>query len=183
MAGSFANTEVEALHGEGFEHDPLPGFDWQAQLDRYSLGWVCARDDRELVGFLNVVWDGSSHAFILDTVVARSHRRRNVGTKLVAVAAERAKAAGCEWLHVDFEDHWRGFYFGSRGLKPSNTGLVQVVSDIVAALGSDSGRNPYDRPLSDLVGELATRSEEFRNRWASRPIESRDRLPDHSVPG
>jgi hypothetical protein len=44
----FANTEVEALHGEGFEHDPLPGPDWQAQLDRYSLGWVCARDDREL---------------------------------------------------------------------------------------------------------------------------------------
>jgi GNAT superfamily N-acetyltransferase len=123
---AFANTEVEVLHGEGFEHDPLPGLDWQAQLDRYSLGWVCARDDRELVGFLNVAWDGSSHAFILDTVVARSHQRRNVGTKLVAVAAERAKAAGCEWLHVDFEDHWRGLYFGSCGFKPTNAGLVHL---------------------------------------------------------
>ncbi len=55
---AFANTEVEALHGEGFEHDPLPAFDSQAQLDRYSLGWVCVRDDRELVGFVNVAWDG-----------------------------------------------------------------------------------------------------------------------------
>ena len=58
MAGCLRrHTEVEALHGEGFECDPRPGFDWQVQLDRYSLGWVCARDDRELVGFLNVVWE------------------------------------------------------------------------------------------------------------------------------
>ena len=29
-----------------------------------------------------------------------------------------ARAAGCEWLHVDFEDHLRPFYFGSCGFTP-----------------------------------------------------------------
>jgi len=43
--------------------------------------------------------------------------------------AERAKAAGCEWLHVDFEDHLRGFYFGSCGFKPTNAGLVHLKGD------------------------------------------------------
>jgi hypothetical protein len=31
---------------------------------------VCARQGRELVGFVNVAWDGVVHAFVLDTMVA-----------------------------------------------------------------------------------------------------------------
>jgi transcriptional regulator with XRE-family HTH domain len=42
--------------------------------------------------------------------------------------------------------------------------------DIVAQLRGEAGRNPYDRALSDLVGELSTRSEEFRVRWASHDV-------------
>jgi transcriptional regulator with XRE-family HTH domain len=38
--------------------------------------------------------------------------------------------------------------------------------DIVGVLRSSAGRNPYDRDLSDLVGELSTRSDEFRTWWA-----------------
>jgi hypothetical protein len=34
-----------------------------------SLGWVCARNKDELVGFVNVAWDGGAHAFILDAIV------------------------------------------------------------------------------------------------------------------
>ena len=33
-----------------------------------------------------------------------------------------------------------------------------------------AGRNPYDRRLQDLVGELSTRSEEFRTRWAAHDV-------------
>ncbi len=33
-----------------------------------------------------------------------------------------------------------------------------------------AGRNPHDRDLSDLVGELATRSEEFRQYWARHDV-------------
>jgi hypothetical protein len=36
----------------------------------------------------------------------------------------------------------------------------------VNLLRTDAGRDPYDRGISDLVGELSTRSEEFRVRWA-----------------
>ena len=42
--------------------------------------------------------------------------------------------------------------------------------DIVAALRSAAGRNPYDKDLSDLVGELSTRSEEFGTRWARHDV-------------
>jgi transcriptional regulator with XRE-family HTH domain len=40
----------------------------------------------------------------------------------------------------------------------------------VAVLRSAAGRNPYDREISDLVGELSTRSEEFRVRWATHNV-------------
>jgi len=42
--------------------------------------------------------------------------------------------------------------------------------DIVAVLRSTAGRNPYDKDLSDLIGELSTRSEEFRVRWARHDV-------------
>jgi transcriptional regulator with XRE-family HTH domain len=45
-----------------------------------------------------------------------------------------------------------------------------VASELVAHLRSEAGRNPYDRQLSDLVGELSTRSEEFRVRWAAHNV-------------
>jgi len=45
-----------------------------------------------------------------------------------------------------------------------------AATDIVAALRSEAGRNPYDRALSDLVGELSTRSDEFRTRWAAHNV-------------
>jgi transcriptional regulator with XRE-family HTH domain len=46
----------------------------------------------------------------------------------------------------------------------------RVASELVAHLRSQAGRNPYDRPLSDLVGELSTRSDEFRLRWAAHNV-------------
>lgn len=45
-----------------------------------------------------------------------------------------------------------------------------VARDIVATLRRTAGRNPYDRELSDLIGLLSTRSEEFRVRWASHDV-------------
>ena len=38
----------------------------------------------------------------------------------------------------------------------------QTASDTVALLRGEGGRDPYDRALTDLVGELSTRSEPFR---------------------
>jgi hypothetical protein len=40
----------------------------------------------------------------------------------------------------------------------------------VGSLRAEAGRDPYDRDLSDLVGELSTRSQEFRERWAAHDV-------------
>lgn len=40
----------------------------------------------------------------------------------------------------------------------------------VSILRTEAGRNPYDKALTDLVGELSTRSEEFRTRWAAHNV-------------
>jgi transcriptional regulator with XRE-family HTH domain len=45
-----------------------------------------------------------------------------------------------------------------------------VARDVVAALRSTAGRKPDDRALSDLVGELSTRSEDFRQHWARHDV-------------
>jgi transcriptional regulator with XRE-family HTH domain len=47
---------------------------------------------------------------------------------------------------------------------------AKAASDSVAILRSAAGRNPYDKDLTELVGELSTRSEEFRNRWAAHDV-------------
>jgi len=46
----------------------------------------------------------------------------------------------------------------------------RAATDVVAVLRSTVGRNPYDKALSDLIGELSTRSEEFRTRWAAHNV-------------
>src|SRR5437870_4085563 len=50
----------------------------------------------------------------------------------------------------------------------------QVATDAVAILRSEVGRDPYDRGLSDLVGELSTRSETFCTRWAAHNVRFHD---------
>jgi GNAT superfamily N-acetyltransferase len=135
--GRFSNAEVSALHAEGFGGEAggageagaaagADGTDWRGQVERHSLGWVCAWQGGDLVGFVNVPWDGGVHAFIMDTVVAARAQRRGVGTALVALATEQARAAGCEWLHVDFEEHLAGFYFRSCGFTPTPAGLIPL---------------------------------------------------------
>jgi ribosomal protein S18 acetylase RimI-like enzyme len=56
---------------------------------------VCAYDADSLIGFVNVAWDGDDHAFILDTAVLHRYERQGVGTRLVALATEHARAVGC----------------------------------------------------------------------------------------
>jgi transcriptional regulator with XRE-family HTH domain len=46
----------------------------------------------------------------------------------------------------------------------------RIARDVVATLRSAAGRNPYDRDLTDLVGELSTRSDEFRQHWARHDV-------------
>ena len=54
-------------------------------------------------------------------------------------------------------------------------------TDTVAILRTAAGRDPHDRDLSDLVGELSTRSEEFRTRWAAHNVRIHRTAPRRSI--
>lgn len=105
----------------------VPG--WWDRIRPHSLGWVTARaSDGTLVGFVNVAWDGGDHAFLLDTKTRGERQRRGVGSALVRVAVDGARAAGCEWLHVDFEPHLAVFYLEACKFRPTDAGLIHLVS-------------------------------------------------------
>ena len=130
--GEFTDDEVNALHAEAFgtrvfSSDEWP---WGALVHRHSLGWVTARAgddlDRALLGFVNVVWDGFTHAWIQDVMVRAHDQHSGVGTAMVAMAVEHARAAKCEWLHVDFDDELAPFYIDACGFRPTNAGLIHL---------------------------------------------------------
>jgi GNAT superfamily N-acetyltransferase len=122
--GEFQDGEVNELHSEAFES--RDEWNWRDLVDEHSLGWVLARQANNLIGFVNVIWDGRVHAWIQDTMVATQLRGQGVGTQLVTVACDAARDAGCEWLHVDFDEHLRGFYLGSCGFNPSSAGVIAL---------------------------------------------------------
>jgi N-acetylglutamate synthase-like GNAT family acetyltransferase len=51
---------------------------------------------------------------------------RGIGTELVRWAVVNAQAAGCEWLHVDFEPELARFYFDACGFGRTDAGLVHL---------------------------------------------------------
>ena len=46
----------------------------------------------------------------------------------------------------------------------------RIADDAVGSLRIEAGRNPHERALTDLIGQLSTRSEDFRTRWAAHNI-------------
>lgn len=90
-----------------------------------SLGYLGAFAGDALVGFVNVAWDGGAHAFLLDPTVHPDYRRRGLGLRLVREAAALARAAGVEWLHVDYEPHLQAFYVAA-GFRPTAAGLLRL---------------------------------------------------------
>src|SRR6201996_7515675 len=46
----------------------------------------------------------------------------------------------------------------------------RIAKECVAALRAQAGRDPSDRDLSDLVGELSTKNEEFAALWATHNV-------------
>ncbi|WP_323125709.1 helix-turn-helix transcriptional regulator [Microlunatus elymi] len=62
--------------------------------------------------------------------------------------------------YLFLDPHSRGFF----------TDWESVADDLVGALRIEAGRDPRDRALSDLIGELSTRSDEFVARWARQNV-------------
>jgi len=49
-------------------------------------------------------------------------------------------------------------------------GWERQAQDVVAMLRTEAGRSPHDKALSNLIGELSTRSENFRTWWAAHNV-------------
>jgi hypothetical protein len=41
---------------------------------------------------------------------------------------------------------------------------------VLALMRTEAGRSPFDKVLTDLIGELSTRSDTFRERWARHDV-------------
>jgi GNAT superfamily N-acetyltransferase len=105
---------------------------WDGHRDRAyapilarSLLCVTASVGDRLVGFANVATDGGVHAFLLDPTVDPEFQRQGIGTALVQLAAQEAKARGCEWFHVDYEPHLTPFYTAA-GFRPTTAGVMHL---------------------------------------------------------
>lgn len=46
----------------------------------------------------------------------------------------------------------------------------RIAADAVGSLRAEAGRNPHDKKLTALIGELATRSDQFGTRWAGHDV-------------
>lgn len=89
-------------------------------------------------------------------ILAANQLGRAMYSEMYGVPARPANFA--RFLFLDDRSH--GFY----------PDWERAANDTVAILRTEAGRDPYDRGLTDLVGELSTRSEEFRTRWAAHNV-------------
>lgn len=99
-------------------------YDLETVLSR-SLVHLGAYRGVELVGYVNVAWDGAMHAFLLDPMVHPDLRREGLGSSLVRRAIDLARDRGATWLHVDYEPHLAGFYERC-GFRPTPAGLIRL---------------------------------------------------------
>lgn len=136
LRNTILNTANVALRIDPFpSNDELNGLwrdAWSSREDRdfsailsRSLGHVGAFAGNQLVGFVNVAWDGGVHAFILDTCVSPTMRRQGIATRLIEKATELARDGGAEWLHVDFEPDLAALY-RKCGFRHTETGVIKL---------------------------------------------------------
>ena len=138
------DAELSVLHHRAFnrdsKEDDISIIPWVSRLERHSLTWIGAYKSETLVGFVNAVWDGGKHAFILDTVVHPDFQRSGIGRKLVNAVTEETFRAGCEWVHVDYDPEYVPFYENGCGFTPTPAGL-RSSGPTQADTGNRLGRN------------------------------------------
>ncbi|MGH7781934.1 MAG: GNAT family N-acetyltransferase [Candidatus Binataceae bacterium] len=121
---ALSNSELQSLFSDAWGQSRGGSRNFTSILKR-SLAYICAYAGEDLVGFVNLAWDGDKHAFLLDPTVRKSARRNGIGTALVLRAANEARARGAHWLHVDFEPHLTDFY-RKCGLRHTEAGLMKL---------------------------------------------------------
>ena len=99
---------------------------------------------------MNVARDGGdqtpipNHAFLIDTKTRPTYQRQGLGVLVVRRAIAEARAAGREWLFVDFEAELTAFYIEACGFSSTPAGLVHLPA--WASPEDPSSRPPFAEP-------------------------------------
>jgi ribosomal protein S18 acetylase RimI-like enzyme len=102
--------------------NPKTGYE---RVFAHSFTWITATSGDELVGFVNVAWDGDVHFFLLDTTVHPDWQHRGIGRQLVEEAIAACRGHG-EWLHVDADEElMEGLYLRCR-FEPAPAGVLDL---------------------------------------------------------
>ncbi|MEV6305939.1 helix-turn-helix transcriptional regulator [Actinoplanes sp. NPDC051861] len=105
---------------------------------------------------------------ILDTISAPAYARNGRTDVLAANRLGRALYADASAGGSTF--NLARYLFLNPGSQDFYRDWERVARDCAAALRTEAGRNPYDRGLTDLIGELSARSEQFRTWWATHSV-------------
>ncbi|WP_027346933.1 helix-turn-helix domain-containing protein [Hamadaea tsunoensis] len=105
---------------------------------------------------------------ILDTINAPAYARN--GRMDVLATNQLGRALFADALGTATSFNMARYLFLDRRSQTFYTQWETVAADSAAALRTYAGRNPYDRNLTDLIGELSTRSEPFRTWWATHNV-------------
>jgi GNAT superfamily N-acetyltransferase len=111
----FSSREANRLHAEAFNARLYDDQEWD---------WVKLVEEHSL--FANVLTDGFVHAWLQDVMVSPEHQRGGIGAQLIEEAVSQSRQAGCEWLHVDFDDDVADFYYRRCGFQRTNGGLLYL---------------------------------------------------------
>jgi GNAT superfamily N-acetyltransferase len=114
-------TALDALFRAAWG-EAKPGY--ERALER-SFTWVTATAGQDLVGFVNVAWDGDVHFFLLDTTVHPDWRGKGIARRLVEEAIAACRGRG-EWLHVDAPEELMDRLYRPIGFEPTPAGLIRL---------------------------------------------------------
>ncbi|MQY28861.1 helix-turn-helix domain-containing protein [Nocardia aurantia] len=170
--------------------------DYYVKLERGNLSGVSDEVLSSIAGALQL--DEAEHAHLFDLAHAANARpapRRRPAAVQIRPSLQRfldaiATPAWVRNERMDFlaaNELGRALYSDilASPIRPANTARfvfldpaarehypewADVAADIVAVLRGSAGRSPHNRALMDLIGELATRSDEFRTRWAAHNV-------------
>ena len=106
--GNVEPTEIEDLR-EAVGWERCEGT-YASILNRHHAYYTVRAQDGSLIGYVSVLSDGISDAFLLDLMVHPGARRTDIGMRLVNRAIQDMKDAGVRCVQVTFNEDLREFY-------------------------------------------------------------------------
>jgi transcriptional regulator with XRE-family HTH domain len=191
------NRRVSGLRREEVALLAGVSIDYYVRLERGNLNGVSDSVLDGLARALQLDEAERDHLYDLARTAAPAPRRRNVTTERVADSVQQVLDAISEapaWVRNARHDMLaanplaRALYAPvvtfAAGATPNTARFIyldpsapeffidwdRAADDIAAMLRSEAGRNPHDKKLVQLIGELSTRSGVFRTRWAAHNV-------------